>query len=224
MELDGDEQKTMTDSPKPAGAAFETRDPISPDFWDERFNRRFTPWDQAGVPDAFRAFARAQPRDRIVYIPGCGSAYEALWLAQHGWSVKAVDFSPRAVAVARGQLGEYADIVKQADFFTYTLPCAIDWIYERAFLCALPRERWTDYATRMAALLRPGALLAGFYFLGATPNGPPFGIEREALGALLNPYFELVEEHEVTGSIDVFAGRERWLTWRRRDSDLAAPA
>ena len=68
----------------------------------------------------------------------------------------------------------------------------------------------------MAALLRPGALLAGFYFLGATPNGPPFGIERDALDALLTPHFELVEEHDVTGSISVFAGRERWLTWRRR--------
>jgi hypothetical protein len=207
----------MTDIPKPSGAAFETRDPDSPDFWDERFDRRFTPWDQAGVPDAFRNFARLQPRDHTVFVPGCGSAYEALWLAQHGWPVKAIDFSPSAVAAARGQLGEYADIVKQADFFTYAPPCDIDWIYERAFLCALPLARRADYAARMAALLRPGALLAGFYYLGATPHGPPFGIDREALGALLDPFFELVDEHEVSGSIDVFAGRERWLTWRRRD-------
>ncbi|SAL14558.1 thiopurine S-methyltransferase family protein [Caballeronia sordidicola] len=212
----------MVDDPKPASptiaAEFATRDANSPEFWDERFDRSFMPWDQAGVPEAFQTFALEQPVTlRSVLIPGCGSAYEALWLAQEKWQVKAIDFSPSAVSAARLQLGEqHADVVEQADFFAYQPPFAPDWIYERAFLCALPRERWPDYATRMAALLRPGALLAGFYFLGATAKGPPFGIERNALDALLVPHFELVEEHDVTGSISVFAGRERWLTWRRR--------
>jgi hypothetical protein len=68
----------------------------------------------------------------------------------------------------------------------------------------------------MAALLRPGALLAGLFFLGATPKGPPFGIERHALDAFLTPHFELIDEHAVTDSIPVFAGREHWVTWRRR--------
>lgn len=199
----------------PSTPSFESRDPNSPDFWDERFDHQFTPWDQAGVPEAFQAFAAAlTPRN--VLIPGCGSAYEALWLANAGWPVRAIDFSPRAVAAARVELGPHADIVEQADFFTYEPPFAIDWIYERAFFCALPPDRWPDYAARMAALLRPGALLAGFFFLGATPKGPPFGIERDALDAFLTPHFELVEEHAVTDSIPVFAGREHWLTWRRR--------
>jgi Thiopurine S-methyltransferase (TPMT) len=209
---------------KPTPPAFESRDPNSPDFWNERFDQRFTPWDQAGVPDAFQAFARKQSGQPCALIPGCGNAYEALWLAEQGQSVKAIDFSASAVAAARGVLGEYADVVKQADFFTFTLPVTIGWIYERAFLCALPPARRPDYAARMAELLRPGALLAGFFFLGATLKGPPFGIERDALDALLLPYFELVEEHEVTGSIDVFAGRERWLTWRRRQDEVPRSA
>ena len=37
----------------PAVQAFEMRDPNAPGFWDERFERGFTPWDQAGVPSAF---------------------------------------------------------------------------------------------------------------------------------------------------------------------------
>ena len=65
-------------------------------------------------------------------------------------------------------------------------------------------------------MLPEGGLLAGFYFFGATPKGPPFGIERAELEALLSPDFELIEDEAVTDSIAVFAGRERWLTWRRR--------
>ncbi|WP_153099361.1 methyltransferase domain-containing protein [Paraburkholderia hayleyella] len=196
---------------------FVTRDPDLPAFWDERFERGFMPWDQAGVQIAFKAFA-ARHAQASVLIPGCGNAWEALWLAQQGIAVRAIDFSTQAVEAARLQLGRYASVVEQADFFTWQ-PLAAPgpgWIYERAFLCALPLARRRDYAARMAALLPPGGLLAGFFYLGATPKGPPFGIERDELDALLLPAFELLEDEPVTDSLPVFAGRERWLTWGRR--------
>ncbi|KDR33088.1 MULTISPECIES: methyltransferase [Caballeronia] len=193
---------------------FENRDPNSPGFWDERFGQHFTPWDQAGVPEMFKSFVASRSAQSVL-IPGCGSAYEALHLAERGWPVRAIDFSPAAVEAARAQLGAHAGVVEEADFFAYVPPFSPDWIYERAFLCALPKTRWQDYASRMAALLAPGALLAGFFFIGATPKGPPFGIERAELDALLSPHFELIEDREVSNSIPVFAGRERWMTWRR---------
>jgi hypothetical protein len=188
--------------------------PSAPDF--ESFERRFMPWDQAGVPAAFQAFA-GRHSGAAVLIPGCGSAYEARWLAEHGNPVRAIDFSPAAVAAALEQVGgEHAALIEQADFFTYEPPFEPAWVYERAFLCALPLARRVDYARRMAELLPAGALLAGFYFIGVTPKGPPFGIERAELDALLSPYFELIDDEAVSDSISVFDGRERWLTWRRR--------
>jgi Thiopurine S-methyltransferase (TPMT) len=211
----------MSDPTRPAVPAnpgsvdFIARDPNSPAFWDERFERGFTPWDQAGVPAAFKAFAGRHAQSPVL-IPGCGSAWEALWLAHEGRRVQAIDFSPAAVATARAQLGTYAEVVTQADFFVWQPASPPGWIYERAFLCALPLARRADYARRMAELLQPDALLAGFYFLGPTPNGPPFGIERAELEALLCPHFDLIEDEPVNDSIAVFAGRERWLTWRRR--------
>lgn len=198
-----------------AAADFASRDPGSAAFWDERFERGFVPWDLARVPDAFAAFAAARSPCPVL-IPGCGSAHEALWLARAGWPVKAIDFSASAVAAARRQLGEHAGLVEEADFFAYTPPFRTQWIYERAFLCALPPARWDDYAARMAALLPEGGLLAGCFFIGATPKGPPFGIDRDALDALLGPYFTLEETRPVTDSLPVFEGRELWLSWRRR--------
>jgi SAM-dependent methyltransferase len=166
------------------------------------------------VPEMFERFVAARPAQNVL-IPGCGSAYEALYLAERGWPVRAIDFAPLAVEAARRQLGAHADVVEEADFFAYEPPFSPDWIYERAFLCALPRDRWQDYASRVAELLAPGALLAGFFFIGATQKGPPFGIDRDELDALLTPHFELIEDREVSRSIPVFAGRERWMTWRR---------
>ena len=50
-------------------------------------------------------------------------------------------------------------------------------ITERAFLCALPRKLWPDWAAAMARLLPPGGLLAGYFFVAEQLKGPPFGIE-----------------------------------------------
>lgn len=207
---------------------FENRDPNAPGFWDERFGRGYMPWDQAGVPASFKTFVEWHA-PMSVLIPGCGSAYEAWWLAEKGWPVRAIDFAPNAVEAARAQLGERAELVEVADFFTYQPPFEPGWIYERAFMCALPPSRRDDYTARMAALLPAGGLLAGFFFIGAmqkdlsedSSKGPPFCIERAELDALLTPHFELLEDEPVSDSIAVFAGRERWLTWRRRGATRA---
>lgn len=199
----------------PASADFSTRDPGDASFWDERFARGVTPWEFGGVPEGFRAFA-ARLGPCAVLIPGCGSAQEAGWLARAGWPVRAIDFAARAVATAKAQLGAHADVVEQADFFAYRPPFDVQWVYERAFLCALPPARRADYAATMAALLPKGALLAGYFFVMDKPKGPPFGIRRDELDALLAPHFELVDDLPVADSLAVFEGHERWLTWRRR--------
>jgi SAM-dependent methyltransferase len=196
---------------------FSVRDPATPEFWSERFEQQFTPWDKGGVPQDLQRFV-AQSPSRTVLIPGCGSGHEVAFLSDAGWDVTAIDFSPAAVAAARAHLGKWADRVLQADFFEVAPATTLDVIYERAFLCALPRQMWPGIARRWAELLPPGGLLAGFFFLGAAPKGPPFGIDAAELQQLLEPAFEKLEDEPVADSIPVFEGRERWQVWRRRQS------
>jgi hypothetical protein len=197
-------------------AQFTNRDPATPRFWDERFERGFTPWDRGGVPRALRDFVAASATPMVTLIPGCGAAYELAYLAQQGWDAVAIDFSPVAVAKAKAGLGQWAGNVVQADFFSYLPACQPELVYERAFLCALPPDVWPRVAARWADLLAPGGLLAGFFFFDDGAKGPPFGIGREALDDLLGPFFECVEDSPVDDSIAVFAGKERWMVWRRR--------
>ena len=199
--------------------------PEHPDFWCKRFGEGTTPWDAGKVPDAIAAFVARQPAPIDTLIPGCGSAWEAVHLAEAGWPVTALDFSPAAVARAREVLAAslarehlQADAVDLvcADFFTFTTARPYRLIYERAFLCALPRKLWADWGRRVAELLPPGGRLAGFFFLCDQPKGPPFGIQPDELDALLTPNFVRIEDTAVDDSIPVFAGRERWQVWERR--------
>jgi SAM-dependent methyltransferase len=199
---------------------FTSRDPLAPAFWDERFDRQFTPWDRGGVPGELRAFvaamSRSWPAPPSVLVPGCGAAYELTLMLEAGWDATAIDFSPVAVARAKSLAGQWAGRIVQADFFTYVPPRPLDLVYEQAFLCALPRARWPAVAERWASLLAPGGLLAGYFFFDDAPKGPPFGIARERLDALLAPHFDCIADQAVADSIPVFAGRERWMVWRRR--------
>jgi SAM-dependent methyltransferase len=199
---------------------FVSRDPLAPAFWDERFDRQFTPWDRGGAPGELRAFvaemSRSRPAPPSALVPGCGTAYELALMLEAGWDAIAIDFSPVAVARAKSLAGQWADRIVQADFFAYVPPRPLDLVYEQAFLCALPRARWPAVAERWASLLAPGGLLAGYFFFDDVPKGPPFGIARERLEALLAPYFDCIADQAVADSIPVFAGRERWMVWRRR--------
>jgi SAM-dependent methyltransferase len=192
------------------------QDSSKPDFWETRYRDGFTPWDAGKVPVALRDWLpKIKPGARIL-IPGCGAAYEAYYLAEHGFEVLAIDFSPAAVELARRNLACFGDIVKLADFFEFDAGTGFDIIYERAFLCALPRKTWQRYAERCAQILRPGGSAAGFFFFGDSPKGPPFGTSQHELDALLGPAFALAEDGPVEDSIAVFAGNERWMVWSRK--------
>ena len=192
--------------------------PEHPDFWDHRFEQGVTPWDAGGAPLCLQRFASQHQSETPprVLIPGCGSAHDAAYLDRLGWPVVALDFSAAAVAVARQNLGAWGGTLLHDDFFNHQPEAPYHLIYERAFLCALPRKLWPDYGQRMAQLLAPEGLLAGFYLFGDDLKGPPFPIQRPQLEELLSPYFQLIDEQEASDSLAVFAGRERWLLWQRR--------
>jgi len=114
-------------------------------------------------------------------------------------------------------LGPNGQRVRQGDFFAPIAEAPFDLVYERAFLCALPRRLWKPWAERVAQLVGPGGLLAGFFFFDEGERGPPFPLHSQAeLAELLDESFALEEERAVDDSIPVFAGKERWEAWRRR--------
>lgn len=191
------------------------QDSSKPDFWETRYAKNFTPWDSGCVPLAFKDFVSSRPDAGKALIPGCGSAYEAGYLAEAGWDVLAIDFSPAAVEAACKTLGELGRIVKLADFFHFDFGEPYDLVYERAFLAALSRRMWPDYAARMAEIIRPRGLLTGYFYYDDNPKGPPFGTGDQELASLLAGHFVRITDEPVSDSIPVFQGKERWQVWRR---------
>jgi SAM-dependent methyltransferase len=187
----------------------------APDFWNQRYRGAVTPWDAGGVPPRLVAWLSG-PALRVL-VPGCGSGYEVRFFAERGHDVLGIDFADAALERAKSNLGPFAHHVRKADFFALEEP-PFDLVYERTFLCALPRRLWTQWSARIPTLVRPGGLLAGFFFFHDNERGPPFGIALERLHDLLDRHFVLTEDEAIPAeqSVPVLAGRERWQAWKRR--------
>jgi SAM-dependent methyltransferase len=195
---------------------FPKEDAARPAFWERRFRENFMPWDAGRTPAALERFLEAEPKGQRVLIPGCGSAYEVRAFAEAGHEVLAVDFAQAAVERAKEILGPLSDRVRLADLFESDFGKPFDLVYDRAFLCALPRREWPRYAPRVSQLLRPGGRLAGFFFFDDALRGPPFGFKAGELEALLGGHFDRLADTAVEDSIPIFVGKERWQIWSRR--------
>jgi SAM-dependent methyltransferase len=190
---------------------------IGPEFFDIRYAANRIPWDYGGVQNSLKVFLDKHHGPGRVLIPGCGFGYEIEAFSASGWDVIGIDFSPIAVARARGLLGPFADKVYEGDFFTYPLrERYFDIIYERTFLCALLPDSWPHYAQRIATLIAPAGVLCGFFFLGPEEEPPPYPISQDQLDELLCGCFEKVDDNPVEDSLSLYAGKERWQVWRRK--------
>jgi len=191
-------------------------DAAKPEFWEKRFREGFTPWDAGKIPAALEQFLKTEPRGQRALIPGCGSAYEVRAFAGAGFETLAIDFAPAAVERAQRTLGSLAHLVRLADFFESDFTPPFDLVYERAFLCALPRRLWPSYAPRVSKLLRPEGRLAGFFYFDDGERGPPFGLKTGELETLLAEHFDQTIDVPVGDSIPIFSGKERWQIWAVR--------
>lgn len=167
----------------------------SPDFWQERFASRRTPWDRGEVNPALEPLLAQGlfPAGARVLVPGCGAGHEVARLAAAGCRVLAVDYAPAAVALTRERLdraGLEAEVI-EADLLAWTPPGPLDGVWEQACLCALHPDHWVAYATRLAGWTVPGGKLALLAVQveregrrEGLVEGPPYHCDINAMRAL----------------------------------------
>jgi hypothetical protein len=194
------------------------RDPARPDFWSQRYASGKTPWQLNRVPARVTEFIRSLPSGRNVLVPGSGQDFRTIdAFHRAGHYVTAIDFSPIAVESTRKVIPEIGDHIVLGDFFAHDFKAApFDLIYERTFLCSLPPSLWKNYAARVAELLRPNGILAGFFFYGEEPEPPPYPVTEQKAAEIFGARFDLQTSEPVTDSQSIFACQEKWQQWRLR--------
>lgn len=201
----------------------------SPQYWSSRYRSGDTPWDLGRETPALQALLQRvdfphpthfyQPH---VAVPGCGYGHDALLVAEHGYRVAAIDFAsePLEYLQQMARLRGLSIDTVCSDVFTLPLHYHehFDIVYEYTCYCAIDPSRRQEYATCIAAILKPNGILAGLFFPldDLERIGPPFTVREEEI----RTHFEhaglvLIESQVPFESHPARAGREQLMIFRK---------
>ena len=132
----------------------------------------FTPWD-SGVPppelkNLIEGKDKRQPGKALDL--GCGTGTNAIYMTNHGWSVTAIDFVPRAIEQAKRKAAAanvrpallVGDVTKLDEL---KIGDGYGLVFDLGCFHAIPQQRRDDYVSGVSERTTTGAdlLLWGFY-------------------------------------------------------------
>ncbi|MCP4745753.1 MAG: class I SAM-dependent methyltransferase [Desulfobacteraceae bacterium] len=158
-----------------------------------RYWRGNTPWDtNITPPEVMDYLSQAAPGHALDL--GCGTGTNAITLAQHGWQVTAIDFTPKAIRKARRklkgaslkidfQVGDASNLNHLTRPFNYALDIGC--------LFCLDISHRINYAKGLKRLILPGGIFMLYVRLVTKDKKDTPILNKQAVTDLFIPEFEL---------------------------------
>ncbi len=187
-------------------------------FWDNRYQTEEIQWDMGAVSPPLKTyFDQLEDQSLKILIPGCGNAWEAEYLWQHGFTnVHLLDWSATALSNFRKRLALFPEAqLIEGDFFQHN--GQYDLIIEQTFFCALPPSQRANYVEQVHKLLKPEGKLVGLLFnVPLNTDHPPFGGKKEEYLIYFRPYFDILVMEDCYNSVKPRAGRELFIKLQKK--------
>jgi SAM-dependent methyltransferase len=197
------------------------------EFWSEHYRA----WEDDGAKPGWDLGGPAAPlkdilpqlklnRSRIAVV-GSGSAHDAAYLAQQGHIVTAIDFSPEAIAHARGLYGNVRDlefVCQDILVPSRILANRFDIVFEHTFYTAVdPTARALVVDAYKRMLVDKGHLL-GIFFVMDKGGAPPFGATEWEIRERLKKSFNFLYWTRWKKSIPRRLGKELVIYAQKRQA------
>lgn len=161
------------------------------------------------------------PKGKRLFLPLCGKTLDIAWLMDQGYQVVGAELCVEAVNALFAELGVEPQVVERGnvlhysaggidifagDIFDLTAETlgAVDGIYDRAALVALPSGLREKYSAHLRAITReaPQLLITFEYDQTAVP-GPPFSISEDEVNAHYSETYSIacLESCQVPGGL-----------------------
>ncbi len=154
------------------------------------------PWDRGISPPELFDFIAHHPAGRAIDL-GCGTGTNVITLAQHGWQVTGIDFSPRAIHKARAKLqraGVQADVrvgdVTRLEGVSGPFDLALDL----GCFHGLPDH--SAYLALLRRVLAPDGHWLLYAMLKERADGTRPGLTPENLDQVVSSGFRLVQRQD----------------------------
>jgi methyl halide transferase len=169
----------------------------SAEDWDDSYRTNNLPWDtQRPSAELMRVLDEGFVTPCRTLDFGCGTGTNAIYLAERGFQVTAIDFSPLAIDRAR-QKAQAAAV--RVDFFVADVAAAphlepLDFVFDRGCYHAVRRVDLSGYRAAIERLTHPGSkflLLAGNANESLPGGGPP-RVREDEIRAEFASLFDVV--------------------------------
>lgn len=184
-----------------------------PRFWDKRYVENSSGWDLKTPTPVFMSLIESGDfmSPGSLFIPGCGKGYDAVYAAERGYSVTAVDFSEQALLFARQLAAAKHQEINflSDDIFNLDETVKYDYIFEYVTYCAINPLRRTEYAGKLSSLLKKGGKLIALLFpVDGREGGPPYNVDVAETYSIFSAYLTLIYSSKVIDSVKPRKGRE----------------
>lgn len=196
--------------------------------WNDRYKAGDLPWD-SGRPELVlvEVIRSGLVKPGRTLEVGCGTGTNALWLAEQGFDVLAVDISPLAIEKARAKPNPGKCRFEVLDFMKAEAPGApFDFVFDRGVLHVFDEaEDRAKFAARVAPLLSPNGRWLSL--IGSTEGpprdvGPPRRSARDVMAAI-EPSLEILQFRSIEFDIDRQEPPKAWLCLSRPRETPAQP-
>lgn len=184
---------------------------MEPSFWLDRWANNQIGWHEADFNPLLTAHFAALhlPPQARVFVPLCGKTRDIAWLLQQGYRVVGSELSELAVQQLFDELGvapTIADVGNLRRYYAEAIDIyagdifdldarrlgAVDGIYDRAALVALPPDMRAHYASHLIALAgNAPQLLISFDYDQKLMPGPPHAVLTAELWQLYGAHYRL---------------------------------
>ncbi|MEO1049486.1 MAG: methyltransferase domain-containing protein [Bacteroidota bacterium] len=187
-------------------------------YWTNRYDNNQLGWDVGAPTTPLKAyFDQLIDKEIDILIPGCGHAYEAEYLHSQGFpNVYIIDISTKPLDAFRKRYPAFpSSNLIHGDFFQFE--GQFDLIIEQTFFCSFHPSKRSEYAEKMAELLKVEGKLVGVLFEDTLfKDHPPFGGFRDEYQEYFEPYFDFLYFETCYNSIPPRAGRELFINLAKK--------
>ncbi|KAL5578610.1 hypothetical protein UlMin_011052 [Ulmus minor] len=194
--------------------------------WEECWQQGLTPWDLGRpTPTLLHLHQNGSlPKGRAL-IPGCGTGYDVVAIADPQRYVVGLDISDNAIHKAiklssSHPNASYFTFLK-ADFFTWHPTDLFDFVFDYTFFSAIEPEMRSQWAQKMRDILKPDGELMTLMFPMSehkheNVGGPPYIVSVTDYEKELHPIgFKAISITDNELAVGPRKGREKLGRWKK---------
>ena len=183
--------------------------------WEHHYETDDLRWDLGEVAPPFvHLWEERKISQCKAIIPGCGRGHEAIFLAERGFQITAVDYTQGAVGLLEKALlkENLSGEVLRQDFFELDsyYNDKFDLMLENTFFCAINPSMRQKYVVTAGRILKSGALLVGLFYETDKEGGPPFNTRKRDIEEHFSERFAIEVLSKTLHSAEQRQGKE-WL-------------